>query len=197
MYIIGIMVKSNSLKKSSNKSIGSKKSSNLTESFNSINSKLDVEEKEKQPLIVNIISVILSVIVITINILAIQWIYRLEEISCKCSEDWKRDYIKYFLIVYFFIIIIQIFSYILFGELIHKYSKVFVGVLLIFGLFSYVNIAIAIIYINDLKNIKCECSEDTRREIYYYYNIIAAIIIAMGILYFLIALAFMFRKLKN
>jgi hypothetical protein len=48
----------------------------------------------------------------------------------------------------------------------------FRNAMIVFNAFSFINIIIAIIYIDDLKKINCECSEDIRREIYWYYSII-------------------------
>jgi hypothetical protein len=60
----------------------------------------------------------------------------------------------------------------------------FVGIV---GLFGFANMIIAIIFINKLKEINCECSEDVKREIYFIYNIVLASFMAVIILLGLIA----------
>jgi hypothetical protein len=126
------------------------------------------------------------------------WIKNLEDISCECSENWMRDYIKYFLISYFVVNIINFLLSIyintiknkegLFMSLI-KYPLYIMWnvIIMVYLLFAFINIFVVISYIQKLKDVNCECSEDLKREIYWYYNIIIASIIALVILLSLIA----------
>ena len=56
----------------------------------------------------------------------------------------------------------------------------------IVSLFGFANIFIVIIFINRLKEINCECSEDIKREVYWVYNIVLAAIIGLTILFMLV-----------
>ena len=38
-------------------------------------------------------------IVLLVNILIVNYVRKLELISCECSEDWKRDYIKIYSLI--------------------------------------------------------------------------------------------------
>uniref|UniRef100_A0A6C0J363 Uncharacterized protein n=1 Tax=viral metagenome TaxID=1070528 RepID=A0A6C0J363_9ZZZZ len=141
----------------------------------------------------NLYILFISIISIIINILGFVWIKNLEDISCECSENWMRDYIKYFLITYFVVNIINLLLSIYINSIKNK-EKVLMNLiknpiyimwnvfvmLYLFAAFS--NIFIVINYIKKLKEINCQCSEDIKREIYWYYNIIIASIIALFIL---------------
>jgi hypothetical protein len=57
--------------------------------------------------------------------------------------------------------------------------KMIVGFVNILG---FLNIVISIIFINKLKEMNCECSEDIQREVYFIYNIVLASIIGVFVL---------------
>lgn len=140
-------------------------------------------------------SIVIWIIALIINVYALIWIMKLEAIpECKCSDNWMRLYIKYFLHVYIPILIISIIIYI------YLYSsglaptdltsgifvayRMFVGIV---GLFGFANMIIAIVFISKLKELNCECSEDIKREIYFIYNIVLASFMALAILFVLMA----------
>lgn len=123
--------------------------------------------------------VILYVVVISINYMALLWIQKLDEINCECSKSWMHTYIKYFLYAYFVMIAVAIAInlYLFLSETSPQQSeifKMFGYVLVVFNLFGIANVIISLIYIDKLKRINCTCSEDVKREIYWYYNIITA-----------------------
>ena len=144
-----------------------------------------------------VVIVVLSLFSIIINFLALLWIQKLDNIpDCTCSEDWKRKYIKYFLYAYFIILTISIFMnvYLLISNETMESLKssymyhIYNAITFIFGIFGVFNLFVSIYYINDLKNTHCECSEDIRREIYYYYNIIRLCLMILFIILTLIAM---------
>jgi hypothetical protein len=63
--------------------------------------------------------------------------------------------------------------------------RVFVGFVNFVG---FLNIIISIIFINKLKEINCECSEDIRREVYFIYNIVLASFIGIALLFSLMSI---------
>ena len=140
-----------------------------------------------------IVLVVLYAVSIIISYLALLWVQKLEEISCKCSENWKRDYIKYFLYAYFIMLVLSIFLniYLLISHQTAESIKnsflynIYSFITFIFGFFGFVNVFVSIYYINDLKNTHCECSENIKREVYYYYNIIR---LCMMILFIVLSL---------
>jgi len=141
-------------------------------------------------------SIVIWIIALIINVYALVWIMKLEAIpECKCSDNWMRLYIKYFLHVYIPILIISIILYVylylsglapndLNNNGVFVAYRMFVGIV---GLFGFANMIIAIVFINKLKEINCECSEDVKREIYFIYNIVLASFMAIIILLGLMA----------
>ena len=150
---------------------------------------------------ISMFSIFIGLIALIINIYAIVWIYKLETIDCKCSNSWMRLYIKYYLhvIIPIMTITLLINIYLYFNELTYRditndlftFYRVIVGFVNFFGL---INIIISIIFINELKKINCECSEDIKREVYFIYNIILASIISITVLIALMSIPFVLRN---
>lgn len=135
-------------------------------------------------------SLVLGLIALIINVNAILWVYKLEAIpECKCSDNWMRTYVKYYLLVVipFMIIMLLINAYLYSVGLgpnditsgLYTMFRMFYGLVNFLG---FINIIITIIFINRLKEMNCECSEDVRREIYFIYNIVLASFIGITIL---------------
>jgi hypothetical protein len=137
-----------------------------------------------------IFSMIFGITALIINVNAILWVYKLEAIpECKCSDNWMRTYVKYYLLVVipFMIVMLLIQLYLYTAGLGHNdiTSSLYTMFRMFYGLVNFVgfiNIIITIIFINRLKEMNCECSEDVRREIYFIYNIILASFIGITIL---------------
>ena len=148
-------------------------------------------------------SIISGVLALIINFFAIIWIYKLENIDCKCSNNWMRLYIKYYLLLIIPVIstTLLINVYLYFNNLVYSditnslftFYRLFAGFVTIIGL---INIFISIIFINRLKEINCECSEDIKREVYYIYNIVLASIICIIILLTLMSIPLMILRFK-
>ena len=151
-------------------------------------------------------AIFLGLLGLIINIYALVWIFKLEEIpECKCSESWMRTYIKYYLHASIPIMIITtlINMYLYSNSLtqadlannsLFTAYRIFVGFV---GLFGFANIVIAIVFINKLKEINCECSEDIKREIYFIYNIIGALFVGLAVLFSLMALPIAFLMMRK
>lgn len=145
-----------------------------------------------------ILVAILYVINFIINVYALLWIQKLEAISCKCSESWQRDYIKYFIYVYFIILVIQVITYLATGHgLESQNSMAVLAFVSIFNVFAIFGMFVAVFYIDELKKNQCSCSEDIRREVYYYYNIIRIALLGLSILLMLATLLFLGRLLSK
>lgn len=149
----------------------------------------------------SIFAIFIGIIALIINVYAIIWIYKLETIDCKCSNNWMRTYIKYYLhvIIPIMSITLLINIYLYFNDLTYRditndlftFYRVIVGFVNFFGL---VNIIISIMFINELKKINCECSEDIKREVYFIYNIIMASIISITLLIALMSIPFILNR---
>ena len=140
-------------------------------------------------------AILIGLIALVINVYAIIWIYKLESIDCKCSNSWMRLYIKYYLHVLIPVMSISLLIniYLYFNNMTYRditsglfsFYRLFAGLVNFLG---FLNIIISIIFINKLKEINCECSEDIKREVYFIYNIILASIISLIILFALMSI---------
>jgi hypothetical protein len=151
-----------------------------------------------------VLLIIVSLLVLLININAIIWINKLEDIECACSESWMRAYIKNFLYIFILFSVINIIITIyMYGnnsntiKISPLLSLGFSILHMIISVFGFINIFVVIIFINKLKEINCVCSEDIRREVYYIYNTISLFIIAFYLLLFIGALIFNYIYYKK
>ena len=148
-------------------------------------------------------AILIGLIALIINVYAIIWIYKLESIDCKCSNNWMRLYIKYYLHVLIPVMSISLLIniYLYFNDLTYRditsglfsFYRLFAGLVNFLG---FLNIIISIIFINKLKEINCECSEDIKREVYFIYNIILASIISLIILFALMSIPLAVSRLR-
>jgi len=142
------------------------------------------------------LSVIIGLIILTINVYAILWINKLDTMNCACSESHMRTYIKYYLYVFIPMICIDIliniyilaFNVSILDLANNTLYNIYRNIRSVFTIFSIINIVIVIIFINKLKEINCECSEDIVREVYWIYNIVLASYIGIVFLLALIAI---------
>jgi hypothetical protein len=150
-----------------------------------------------------LLNVLIMVSTIVISVYTIQWIDHLAEIKCKCSEDFKRDFIKYFLYVLIgylvFTVIFASNNINLFAgmqqNIVTKALSYFINAInFLMPYVIVVNIILSIIYITRLKQINCKCSEDTRREVYYYAVIIFLAFIFLQILFFVVYATWLYYK---
>jgi len=149
-----------------------------------------------------ILNVIIGIVILVINVYAILWIHKLETINCACSESYMRAYIKYYLYVFIPLICIDILINLYLLTL--KTSildlanntlyNIYRNIRAVFSIFTIVNIVIVIIFINKLKEMNCECSEDIVREVYWIYNIVLACYLLIALLIIIADFIFIFTK---
>lgn len=154
----------------------------------------------------NEVSLFTSIIAIVVNILAFIWVKKLEDISCECSENWMRDYIKYYLIVFFiFNIIGLLLNFFIYSKsddidnlvkslINNPIYQIYIGCVILFIIAGFINIGLTINYIQILKDKNCDCSEDVKREIYWYYNILLASVIALYVFLVIITIIYFIIK---
>lgn len=118
--------------------------------------------------------IVMSLLLLLYAYLAV-YMFRLEKMGCKCSEGWERMAIQ----TYFVFLIVLIISMAVFDPppwLLHVASIVnILGMIIIF------------FYIRRLKTEKCECSEDTARDVMEIFNYVQ--IIMFGITFLIVVLA--------
>jgi len=114
-----------------------------------------------RPLIVKIY----SIVVLLCEIFIIYYLFHLEKIGCKCSLNYRRNYILIYNISIVCFSIFMLFTHI-------NPSIIFpiFGVLFLFA--SILNVIFTIQYVNDLKKQKCDCSDSFIRNLMYILAII-------------------------
>lgn len=108
-----------------------------------------------------------------INILfygfAYMWIRGMEKNHCSCSQDWRREYMKYFFLAAIgiqFIIITGGFNSL------HNFR-----VPMSIAAFTYLYASLS--YIIELREHSCECSKSLERSILFWYSIIQVLTIIL------------------
>lgn len=121
------------------------------------------------------------VIPLTLSYIFISYIKSLENKECKCSDDIRRKYIKFygyslllFALLGLFIIILAItFPKLFIIHQIVKYLSVFVNILGIYIIYSYSDI---------LSSSECDCSKSWKRVFLKYYSYIMITLIGLSFL---------------
>ena len=114
-----------------------------------------------------------------------------------------RIYIKYYLHVIIPIMVISLLMHVylfvnnmVYTDIRSNLLSLYFFIIGGFNIFGFLNIIISIIFINKLKEINCDCSEDIKREVYYIYNIIMASLICLTILLLLMSIPIAILRLK-
>lgn len=90
--------------------------------------------------------------------------------GCQCAKNWRRDFLYYYFLIMIIIVFVQFVS--LFTPARTILAFIITPITIILNLMF---IIIALQYINNLKAIKCKCSEDFARNIMQIIAIIGAI----------------------
>ena len=116
----------------------------------------------------------------------IYYLNHLEQIGCKCSLTFQRNYIYYYTISFFLINVLNLFFY----------NTLFIlPIQIILLLAGIINIVYTIEYVEDMKKQNCKCSESMIRDLMF---IIAILKIFVYIIFILIILSiFLFKMNLN
>lgn len=123
---------------------------------------------------------ILSTLLIAILLLylyLLNYIYKLERIGCECSADWRRNFIKYYIITIFVLVIASFFM----GPNIKYLAPLTFAANIVFIIIIYQ-------YVNKLKREKCACADGTERKVLEYFNYAQIIMLAIAILNLIVKL---------
>ena len=138
----------------------------------------------------NIIKIVLALVYVYFMF----YIYMLEKQGCKCSEDWRRDFIKYYLGFMIFMLLFSAFFVTYAKSKLKISKKVLASIDLVVILLNIVSFIIVFQYIHKLKTESCICSEGAPRtamEFLNYFNIASVMISIIIIIVFAIS-----RKIK-
>jgi len=125
-----------------------------------------------------IVTTIISVTLIVLYALNVNYLYQLEASGCECAMDFKRKYILIYTCVF---ILYSIFGFVLPKLLILLYI---LPVMLIGGI---VNVVYTLQYVNQLRKENCKCSESLYRNILETLAIVNAVTYGILILTLLLA----------
>jgi hypothetical protein len=109
---------------------------------------------------------------LAITIYIVCFLFWLERIDCKCSEDWRRDYIKVFLICSL------VFPFISYALLRLQLVWLIVGVGIIQLLSMIFYMVTVFEYIHILKHRGCACSDVSARKVMEGLNVLSIVVIA-------------------
>ena len=140
------------------------------------------------------ITIFLVILVILLNLFIIKYIRDLEKKDCLCSQNWKKDYIKYYAITSLVVVTIYYvvplsLNLISMGKNLVKLLKskqmlLLLEIYLIFGLF---NIYLLLKFTKEQKKSECGCEDVFERKFLFYYSLgvltiyIIAFIISMDL----------------
>jgi hypothetical protein len=160
---------------SSKKSVNSTiKLSNGKQPF--VSMKKHPEDDEHYPIIPEQ-QTIITIITVIYNLFIIYYLYKLEDVSCKCIIDWRHNYIKLFCII---MIIISVINYILKFNVSEKFTKTFEIIIFLFGC---INTYCLFTYVGDLDSTKCTCSVEKQYNMHYFLYVWRWILIIIYIIF--------------
>lgn len=134
-----------------------------------------------------LISFVLMLFMMAVNVSMLFWILKMEKTNCTCSNDYRRDFLKYILMVSIPMgIILSIYS--AFDN--EKLNTVFGTTVSFIGFISFVNIFFAVYYLYQLRNSDCDCSKDIRRDLFFWINFASIVILIMTIVILLLGVMF-------
>ena len=117
------------------------------------------------------------------NLYLLSYVYLLERNKCKCSVDWRRDFIFYFSLFYIFSII----SFLLLPELFYRNMHLVVISKVILGILLVVNIYCLYTYADKLEKTDCKCAENFGRHFmkaFSYFYIFVIVIVFLYLINF-------------
>lgn len=144
----------------------------------------------------NFCSSLIIVIVLLINVLVVNYATKLEKITCGCSEDWRRTFIKVYAMITIAVTTLFV-ALPLLGQatgcgpdlqkiLTNPVTRFIINVYAVVGI---VNIVSLFTYSQKIVLNSCECSESWERTFIYYYSmVVMSIYIFTGAILLLVVL---------
>ena len=133
---------------------------------------------------------IVSLFFLALYVYLVNYMIQLERIGCECSVDWRRTFIKTYML-FIIIYLSLLFILTLFGK---EHMLRFVAMIMFF-----VNIFFIIVvyqYVKYLKDTKCECSASLARNVLELFNYIQIFLLLFSLLNGIFAILFISHVLK-
>lgn len=122
---------------------------------------------------------LIVIIVLLINILIVNYVRKLERITCDCSENWKRDFVKYYSLITVILTALMVLVPLFFQLSNVKYNiskflgnKFVIFVSYLYTLFGIVNVYSLFTYSQQIVLSRCDCSHSWERTFMYYYSML-------------------------
>lgn len=120
------------------------------------------------------------IINIILYFITFSWIVLLEKNKCECSKNWKRDFIKYYIMaMILFMVLYGIYEITSVNKIINNYDFIFDFLRNIMLIAEIGFVTVVFIYIRDLIKKGCKCSESPNRDISLFYSTVDLIIFAI------------------
>lgn len=127
----------------------------------------------------NFPSLLVLVLQFGLQLLLINYLFKLEEQGCECALTNHRTYILSFLVINFIVSLLHIFTNVFDKARNNKLGSLLMS---LYSLAGIVNIVVVIQYVNMLKSKQCDCSESVYRDMLYVFAIMDAIVLGMAVL---------------
>lgn len=122
---------------------------------------------------INIMIFLTRFLIFLANLYILFYVYQLDVNECECSENFKRDYIFYYSIIYIFATI----SLIIFQQFFIKNYQIANIIKLLLGLGLLVNIYYLYTFSNELETNKCKCSKGFGRDLMKVFSLFYIILL--------------------
>lgn len=125
--------------------------------------------------------VLWNIILIALFLTTYAYLDKLEKSGCECAVHPYRNFVKMFpLYAVAYIVVFMFLPFNLFESIFGASGKMIQGLLAtVFGIASIVFFVLAFIYSRWLMTEKCKCSEDTRREVLYYWSMLTIVLLVV------------------
>ncbi len=122
-----------------------------------------------------------SLVIIAINSYILNYLLNLEKSECECSDNWQRNYIKYYSVVAITVSSILLVLMALGLRLPRALNNLLSVVSYLLKFFTLINIFVLYNYSRNLVLKNCNCSENTARTFMKYYSMLIIGILVLAI----------------
>ena len=116
--------------------------------------------------------VLAGLISMVLNFVFLNYVDKLEQIKCGCSNDWRREYIK----VYSLITIVIVTTGLFLDVRKVLQNDIVLSIITLIQLGGFVYLYCLYTFTRDLKVGNCECSESWERKLMYNYSLVIIIL---------------------
>ena len=134
---------------------------------------------------ITFLSVLILLAAASVSGILLKYILDLEKKeNCECSQNNKKEFIKYFLMTSLAFSFISLLRILLGFKITNVFYRLFVS---LFQLAALVNVVVMFLYTRELKQKDCKCSEDWKRVFMSRYSTFFVVIYPLLILFLVIA----------